>query len=297
MSKLIPVVIVNYNAGAHLVNCVDSVLNSRGVAVEIFVVDNNSADNSVQLLQMKFAAQKNLHIIKNLKNLGFSVANNQVLPEINTDYLLFLNPDCVVHPDTLCGMFDIMQQNPQVGMAGCLIKNVDGSVQKTCVREIPTPWKSLVRVLHLDKFFPRQKFFHGIDLADKSVPSTMKEVAAISGAFMFVRRKALEEVGILDEEYFLYCEDIDWMLRFGQKDWKILFVPDFVIEHAKGISSRQKPFAVLWHKHCGMTRFYQKFFRQRYFWLLAVLVYCGIWARFSLLILLTCITYPFRRVF
>lgn len=285
MNNLVSVIIVNFNAGNYLLDCVRSIL-ANDIPLEIFVSDNNSTDNSIALLQQVFPSEPRLTIQKNNTNLGFSRGNNAVLAKTQGEFILFLNPDCVLQKNTLQQMQSVMANYPQAGMAGCLIYNPDGSVQTTSVRAIPTPWNTLVRVLHLNKLFPHTKMFRGIDLGDH-IPTTTTCVAGISGAFMWVRRAALEQVGSLDDNYFLYCEDVDWMMRFQQNHWQILFVPEVSIVHAKSISSQQTPFAVLWYKHRGMVRFYRKFFRTRYSFVLMYLVYLAIGLRFSLLTLLT----------
>lgn len=277
----ISVIIVNYNAGNSLIECVRSLTDPH---IEIIISDNGSHDNSLSLLQQEFANDPRLIIIENHANLGFSRGNNVALAKARGKYLLFLNPDCIVKAGALMRMQQVMQENPTAGMAGCLIRNVDGSVQGTCVRGMPTPWNSLARVLHLKKIFPKAKFLQGVDLADVALPNKITEVTGISGAFMFVRRPALETVGLLDENYFLYVEDLDWMMRFHLANWKILFVPDAETVHIKGVCGKKTPYKVVWHKHKGMMRFYQKFFRNKYPLVLMGLVYLGIWIRFLAMI-------------
>ncbi len=275
------IIIVNYNAGQHLVACIKSIISFNA---SIYISDNGSTDNSLQLVQQSFPGSDKLHIIKNASNLGFSRGNNIVLSKINTEFILFLNPDCVVEANAIERVMTELRKNPKAGMAGCLIRNNDGSIQPTCVRGMPTPWNSLIRVLHLNKWLGQSRFFRGVDVAKVDLPKQTTAVVAISGAFMLVRRQALLEIGPLDENYFLYVEDLDWMMRFQQAGWQILFVPDAQIVHAKGICGQARPFMVLWHKHKGMMRFYQKFFRQKYSLFMMSLVYIGIWSRFLILI-------------
>jgi GT2 family glycosyltransferase len=212
---MVSIIIVNFNAGHYLLDCVSSVL-ANDVPLEVFVSDNNSTDNSLALLQQTFPNEPRLIIQQNNSNLGFSRGNNAVLAKTRGEFILFLNPDCVLQKNTLQQMQEVIANHPQAGMAGCLIYNPDGSVQATSVRAIPTPWNTLVRVLHLNKLFPNAKMFRGIDLGSH-IPTQTSVVEGISGAFMWVRRAALEQVGVLDEKYFLYCEDVDLMMRFQQK--------------------------------------------------------------------------------
>ncbi len=279
----VSVIIVNYNSGTLLTEAVERVLGSS-VPVEVFVSDNGSTDDSLSLLKKKWGGEANLHITENHANLGFARSNNVVLPNATGDYLLFLNPDCLIEPDTLSRMLEIMESHPEAGMAGCLIRNLDGSEQPGCRRFIPTPWRSLMRVLNLPRFPFSHPLFRDFNLWDTPLPEHTVEVEAISGAFMLVRRSALEEVGPMDSEYFLHCEDLDWCMRFKLAEKSILFVPDVAVIHVKGGSSDNRPIFVEWHKHKGMIRFYRKFFQQRYPGAMMWLVVLGVWLRFGLLV-------------
>jgi GT2 family glycosyltransferase len=275
----VSVIIVNYNSGALLTEAVASALDSS-LPVEVIVSDNGSIDDSVRLLRKTLRGVPNLSIFENGENLGFALGNNRVLPKSVGEYLLFLNPDCLIEPDTLARMTEIMESQPDVGMAGCLIRNLDGSEQPGCRRYIPTPWRALMRVVNPPRFFSSNPRFQDFNLLGTPLPDRPVEVEAISGAFMFVRRSALEKVGPLDEGYFLHCEDLDWCMRFKQAGYRILFVPDVVISHVKGGCSVNRPVFVEWHKHRGMIRFYRKFFRQRYPGALMWLVFAAVWTRF-----------------
>jgi len=271
------VIIVNYNCGELLSDCVRSVLAST-VAIEVFVSDNGSTDGSIEHLQ-QMVNDERLKIVMNEANLGFAKGSNVVLPLTGSAYLLYLNPDCVIESDTIERLLEEMKGHPEVGMTGCLILNPDGSEQCGCRRRVPTPARTLVRVFHLDRLFPflQEK---GMLLHKEPLPTSVQEQEAISGAFMLVRRDALNDVGPMDEGYFLHCEDLDWCMRFRQKGWCILFVPDVRIIHAKGACSYTRPVRVEWHKHKGMVRFYRKFFRHQYPLLLMWCVIFAVWVRF-----------------
>ena len=146
---------------------------------------------------------------------------------------------------------------------------------------MPTPWRSLVRVLRLDKFFPNHPRFRGFLMSKEPLPPDTVEVEALSGAFLIARRSAIEAVGKLDESYFMHCEDLDWCIRFRQAGWKVLFVPFARSLHKKGQSSRFRPVRVEFYKHRGMVRFYNKFLRKRYSGGLMWLVLAAVWARFA----------------
>jgi hypothetical protein len=286
--RVISVIIVNYNGGELLTECVSLVLAAT-VPVRVSVVDNASTDDSLSLLQLMLGNDNRLQVIKNAANLGFARAANLALPGTSGEYLLFLNPDCLIRPDTLTRFATIMDQYPQAGMAGCLVRNVDGSEQPGSRRSVPTPWRTIVRIFHLDKLFPHQPLFQNFVLTGQPLPAEPVVMEGISGACMFVRRLALEEVGPMDEAYFLHCEDLDWFMRFQAKQWQILFVPTIEVTHVKGFCSRTHPFRVLWYKHRGMVRFYRKFFRRQYPLLLFWGVILAVWIRFAILAIMTLI--------
>jgi GT2 family glycosyltransferase len=141
-------------------------------------------------------------------------------------------------------------------------------------------------MLCLDRIFLNHPKFESVVMHQKPLPEKPVYKEAISGAFMLVRRSAMEDVGLMDEGYFLHCEDLDWCMRFRQKGWKILFVPDVEVIHAKGVCSHPRPVRVEWHKHKGMVRFYRKFFRHQYPFLLMWCVIGAVWLRFGVLAVL-----------
>ncbi len=275
----VSVIIVNYNSGALLAEAVVRVLSST-IPVQIFVSDNGSSDDSLALLTHAVNDAPNLHIIENKGNLGFAGGNNVALPEADGEYLLFLNPDCLIEPDTIERMLAAVKSQANVGLASCLIRNEDGSEQTGCRRHIPTPWQALMQMTNLARFFPSNPVFKDFNLAGTALPAQATDIEAISGAFMLVTREALDKVGPLDPGYFLHCEDLDWCLRFTQAGYRILFVPDVVITHVKGACSHNRPVFVEWHKHKGMIRFYRKFFRDHYPPPLLWLVCLVVWTRF-----------------
>lgn len=264
----IRVVTVNYNAGALLTECVRRVAAST-IPVEMVVVDNASSDDSIA--QLRGAAIPNLTIVANADNLGFAKANNAALRGWAGDYALLLNPDCLVEPDTIEQVVTALAHEPGAGMAGCLIRNPDGSEQNGCRRLTPTPGRAFKSLLGGG----------ALSLAGQPLPAGPMPVEAISGAFMLVRRMALEEVGLLDEGYFMHCEDLDWCHRFRQAGWAVLFVPQVAVTHVKGVCSGDRAIRVEWHKHRGMVRYYCKFFRADHpspvLWLASL----AIWLRFG----------------
>ena len=275
-------IIVNYNAGLILNEAVNLLLGSTSVA-KVIVVDNASTDHSMEELEYLAASQSRLICIRNNKNLGFAKACNIAIAAAGgNDYLLFLNPDCLVNKDALDKLLACMKSSPQAGMAGPMLLNPDGTEQAGGRRAVPTPWRSFVRTVGLSRLSERYpRLFSDFLLHRQPLPDGPIEIEAISGSCMLVVRAALLDVGSLDEGYFMHCEDLDWCMRFRQRGWKIIFVPDAHVVHHKGTCSKTRPIFVEWHKHKGMMRFYGKFFRHQYPGILMWIVAAGIWLRFS----------------
>ena len=278
MSHTLSTIIVNYNAGPLLRKCVDSLL-ACPLDIQIIVVDNASSDGSLDELQ----DLSQVCVIRKPANVGFAAACNIGVQASSAPLLLFLNPDCFFQPDAIAPLLAGLQSGDRVGMVGGLLVNEDGTEQGGGRRAVPTPWRSLVRAFGLHRFANRwPKLFYDFHLHKQPLPDGPIEVEAISGACMLVKREVMEDVGLWDEGYFLHCEDLDWCMRFRQKGWKILFVPDARIIHALGACSQSRRVFVEWHKHKGMLRFYRKFFRHQYPGVLMGLVVAGVWLRFGL---------------
>ena len=292
----VTLVIVNYNAGDWLVRCLNSVVQLPEVD-HVYVVDNASRDISLDLIQPLLEQfPERLSLIENQENVGFAAANNQILNQYcegqqsslaeapltkeskQSDYVLLLNPDCEMNPDVLPAMLAAFADNPNLGLAGCVIRNEDGSLQKTCRRNFPTPLTALTRMLQLQRLGLAKSF----DLGDEPLPNDFTTIEAISGAFMMVKVSAMQKVGVLDDAYFMHCEDLDWCKRFEIAGLQVGFVPSVSVMHAKGVSSKSRPVGVLWTLHRGMLRFFDKFYRQQYSVFIRVLVKIGVFASFIL---------------
>ena len=293
----VSVVIVNYNAGRALLDCVNSVMPQ---VEEVIVVDNDSADKSLEWLEQECKDDSRLKIIRNGANLGFSAGCNVGLQEATGKFILFYNPDCLTHENTVRRLVEVLVSDNSIGMTGGLLLNEDGSEQPGGRRAVPTPWRSLVRVAGLTRFSKRwPKLFFDFHLHEQPLPDEPIDVEAISGACMLVKREAVEDVGVWDEDYFLHCEDLDWSMRFRLNGWRILFVPDAKVTHLLGVCSKDRKIFVEWHKHKGMMRFYKKFFKSDYPGVLMWFVALGIWTRFALVALvqkMRDLTRAFRKV-
>lgn len=285
------IIIVNYNAGRFLLDCVHAALLQ---AEEVIVVDNHSHDDSMKQLQLLFSNESKLILHWGKENLGFSAGCNLGFHLATKPYVLFLNPDGVLQSGALKRMLQVLESKPRIGMLGGFLANPDGTEQRGGRRLIPTPWRAFVRAFGLTVLSGRfPNLFLDFNLNKQPLPDKPVEVEAISGACMLVRREAIQDVGLWDEGYFLHCEDLDWCMRFGLKGWKILFVPDAIVIHQKGACSRVRPIRVEWHKHRGMMRFYRKFFKDKYPAVLMWFVLLGIGVRF----MLVAVYYTFLKVF
>jgi GT2 family glycosyltransferase len=278
---LVSVVVVTFESEDDIGECVRSVLASA-VPLEIIVVDNASSDRTVDCLAGIMADHPACRVIRNTENRGFAKGVNQGILASRADYILVLNPDCSLASDAIELTLGAFQGMPAVAMAGCMLLNTDGTEQAGARRYLPTPWRALVRVLQLHRFSSVHPGLKGFLMDHEPIPAHPAEVEATSGAFMLVRREAIEQVGPLDEGYFMHCEDLDWCFRFRQAGWKILFVPQARAIHKKACSSRARPIRVELYKHRGMIRFYRKFFRDRYPLLLMWGVAAAVWTRFAL---------------
>src|SRR2546427_9362337 len=186
------IVIVNYNVRPFLENAIISVEKAlEGISSEIIIVDNGSDDGSVEMVRQKFPK---LDLIAEERNLGFATANNAALRLCKGNYILLLNPDTIVQEDTFRVMRRFLDDHPEVGLAGCKILNPDGTLQLACRRSFPTPWIALTKITGLSTLFPNSRVFGKYNLAYLD-PEQSSEVDAVSGSFMFLRRKILDEIG------------------------------------------------------------------------------------------------------
>lgn len=278
------VIIVNYNAGELLLASVGSAFAAG--ASKVIVVDNDSHDGSLALLERTHAAGDSLQIVRNATNLGFAVACNQGARLSAAPNVFFLNPDTELAANAMYRMLQALRSAPEIGMVGGFLCNPDGSEQAGGRRVFPTPRRAFMRAFGLSRLsalFP--SVLSDFLLHKEPLPSAPIVVEAISGACMLVKREAIESVGLWDEDYFLHCEDLDWCMRFHQAGWRVLFVPDAQVMHVFGGCSRHRPYFVEWHKHLGFLRFYHKFFRRKYPAALWISVVIGVWFRFSLVVL------------
>jgi O-antigen biosynthesis protein len=229
------IIIVNYNVQAFLEALLRSVFKSKqNLQIEVIVVDNHSSDGSVEMIRK---AYPQICLIVNDENSGFASANNQALQCYRGRYACLVNPDVLLQEDTLETMVSFMDQHPDVGAAGCKVLNPDGSLQLACRRKMPTPSSAFFKLSGLSRLFPQNRIIGAYNMTYLD-PDINHDVDAISGSFMVVRRETIEEVGPLDDRFFMYGEDLDWLFRMGKNGWRVCYVPETRIVHYKGESSK-----------------------------------------------------------
>jgi O-antigen biosynthesis protein len=230
------IIIVNYNVKEFLQNLIHSISKSSPkISREIIIVDNASNDGSVEFIKEKFPE---VNLIANNKNLGFSKANNIGMKLAKGKYILLLNPDTFVSEDTFEKMIEFFDSKPEVGLAGCKILNPDGTLQLACRRSFPGPWTSFCKVTGLSKLFSKTRLFAKYNLTYLNSDQTY-EVDAISGSFMMFRKELYEKIGGLDENFFMYGEDLDFCYRTQKSGYKVYYVHSTQIVHYKGESTKR----------------------------------------------------------
>lgn len=250
------VVIVSYNVSHYLLQCLDSLQRAlRGIDGEVIVVDNHSRDNSVALVHQ---AHPEVKVIENLHNLGFSKANNIALRQAKGEYALLLNPDTIVADNTIRDCIAFLDLHPDAGAAGVMMLNADGTVAPESRRGVPTPLTSFYKLSGLCRMFPRSPRFGRYYLGH--LPwQTPQQIDIVSGAFCMLRRSVLDKVGLLDEDYFMYGEDIDLsyrILKQGATNW---YLP-YPILHYKGESTQKSSFRYVHVFYQAMLIFFRKHF-------------------------------------
>ncbi len=278
----IATIIVNYNAGEMLQQCVLALIKSTEHS-KITVVDNASSDRSAENLHNLYGNHQGIQFLFNPSNLGFGPAVNAVARRSDADWILILNPDCILEHDALGKLKEALVNDPNAGLAGPAVRDDCGQIQRATVRRFPDPWKSLMTasgLWRLGKWFPA---FHGVEVDATKIKGDPEICEAVSGACMLLRRSAFEAVGFMDEEYAMHCEDLDLMYRLRDQGWHCLYVPQASSVHQQGLSSRSRPGWVHFQKHRGMARFFKKFQADSTFFPIRMLVYAGIWLRFIIL--------------
>lgn len=259
------IIIVSWNVSELLKKCLESIYKyTRGVSFEIFVIDNGSADSTVEMIQKAKPFYSRLSLINNKKNKGFAAANNQGIRQAQGDYILLLNPDTELREDSLTKMAEFMKSNPRCGIAGCSLLNSDGSHQDS-VRKFPGFLDQALILLKLHHILPnlppmRRYLCQNFDY------DRQQQVDQVMGAFFMIRRKVIDKIGLLDEKFFIWFEEVDFCLRAKQAGWEVIYTPLTSATHHFGQSFKQmmtvdkqkiwnKSVKYYFLKHCGFWKY------------------------------------------
>ncbi|RPJ57567.1 MAG: glycosyltransferase family 2 protein [Acidobacteria bacterium] len=256
MKNRLTVVIVAYNSENYLEECLESLYRQTAVPdLKVVVVDNASADRSIfPVLQARFP---DLGVLLNSENLGFATACNQGINCFPASSYLLLNPDCVVLNDAVGKCLKYLESRPEIGIVGCRVQNPDGSLQLACRRSIPRPSIAFYRLTGLSRLFSRSPRFgsYNYTFLDDRQPHP---VDAVSGSFLMFRSEVAEAIGLLDQTFFLYGEDLDFCYRARQAGWIAYYYPEAAVTHHKRKSSSRDPRVNNYHFYNAMKIFYRK---------------------------------------
>lgn len=256
------VIIVSFNVRDYLKQCLLSVKKaSVNIDCEIFVVDNNSVDNSCIMIEKEFPE---IVLIKNKVNSGFSAANNQAIKLAKGQFILLLNPDTLIGDDTFIKCIGFMNDNPDAGAMGVRMINGEGRFLPESKRAVPTLKTAFFKTFGLSFLFPESRIFNRYYLSHiDSFETSLAEI--ISGAFMFIRREALDKTGLMDEDFFMYGEDIDLSYRLLQTGYNNYYFPEIQIVHFKGKSTGRDNFTDILHFYKAMRIYVRKRSQERKF--------------------------------
>lgn len=275
------IIIVNYNVKHFLEQCLHSVYNAiRNIEAEVFVVDNNSVDGSIALVKEKFP---HVILIENKENLGFSKANNQALKLTKGKYCLLLNPDTVVQEDTFEKCIRFMDEHEDAGGLGVKMLDGKGNFLPESKRGLPTPEVAFYKIFGLSKLFPGSKKFGQYHLTYLANDKT-HQVDVLSGAFMLIRKETLDKIGLLDETFFMYGEDIDLSYRITKGGYKNYYFPETTIIHYKGESTKKSSVNYVFVFYRAMIIFAEKHFSSKHARTFSFLINLAIYLRAAMAI-------------
>lgn len=272
----ISVIIVNYKVKEYVKDLLESIEKAKQhFVLEIFVIDNDSGDDSSTYLRKFFPSVK---YIDNATNIGFGRANNQAIRQAKGTYTLIINPDTVISRDLFKTLTDHLEKNPNCGAAGAKILNPDGTYAPESKRSVPTIWSSFCKIFSLHELFPGKKIFNQyyLNWLDNN---EINEVPVLSGSCMFWRTDLLKELGGFDERFFMYGEDIDLCYRVQNTTYHIDYVPETSIVHYKGESTKKGDLRYNWIFNKALYQFYDKHYSTKYSLFFKGFIYLAIWVK------------------
>lgn len=280
---MLSICIVSYNTKTLLKNCLHSILkNSKEVEYEIIVVDNNSQDGSAKMVRECFPQIK---LITNKENKGYAQAVNQSLELAQGKFIVILNSDTVILPQSFNKTIGFMRNHKDAGIVGCRLLNPDGTLQRSC-RSFPSLLNFLSENLYLHDIFPRSRIF-GRPFMSYFDYNENREVDVVLGAFMMLRRTTIEQIGLMDHQFFMYAEETDWCYRANQAGWKVNFYPEAEIIHLGGQSTKQNSIPMFIEAHKSHHKFIRKYHGRVYLLMVKLVLVIGILLRILLFSLAT----------
>lgn len=248
-------VIVSWNAKDLLEKCVRSVVDHKTTHnIETIVVDNASSDGASEMVVEKFPQ---VRLFRNTENLGFAKANNIGIRECIGQYVCLINSDIILLPGCVDSMIDYMEKNGNIGILSPKLQWPNGDLLTNC-KTFPTPWNTLTSTFGLWKIFPKSKLFSGREMLYFSYDN-IADIEVIAGSFWMLRRSAINDVGLLDESFFFYSEDLDWCRRFWRAGWRIVFFPHAQAIHHHGGSSSKMPLRMYVQQHKSVMHYWKKY--------------------------------------
>lgn len=280
----VSIIIVNWNAGKYLQETIESLqAKTKDISYEIILVDNNSnkEDESYKYIEKILENKENTLVIKSENNLGFAKANNLAMQKANGRNFLILNPDVIFHNNVIKILSDYLDENIEVGMVGPKVLNTDGSFQQPCFRGKPYPKDTLFHLIGLAKAFPKNEFFNGYALwhLDRDEINTCW---ALSGCCMMVKKELFDQIGGMDEQFFMYQEETDWGIRTKDIGKEIVYNPNAIVTHIGGVTTKKIKIKSIFIFTQSMEKFFKKHFWKRYNFIQKLFWLTLIWGNFGL---------------
>jgi len=292
------IVILNYNTREHLRECLASLLaegstslSGGSIQAEVIVVDNASSDGSAEMAASEFPW---VELIRSARNGGFAHGNNQALRRARGAAILLLNPDTLVPRAGIADLLDRLRAHPEAGIIGPKLLRPNGSMHLACRRSFPTPAIAFYRFSGLARVRPDSPRFglYNLTFVDPDLPM---EVDSVCGACLLVRRQVVRRIGLLDERFFMYGEDLDWCMRTRQAGWTVRYEPGIVVQHQHGAASRKRALRTTFHFFRAMDLFYRKHYIREYHPLVTGAVRTAIYAALGVALFRTLLTHPAQR--